>query len=343
MKNAENNRTEYQKFLYSLFKKYGIDYIGESWGELEWKVIVDRLGEHDRTNFYKELSEFNTKNPTDQIWTHKNDEKIEEVESIDESEEVESIDESEEVESIDNDPKSSLMKVCPFCAEDIKKEAIKCKHCGEKIKYEGTFEKAKKTSNYFEPPPSYGFFAAVVICFRKYFDFKGRASRSEFFYFQIFSFLLMFLYAFLFTYFSYGIFINPVELIYGYFFTYENELFLIPHLVILLPTIFVTTRRFHDFNISGWWQLLFYVFAFLPVYGVLIAEISLLIVCAKRGNNYENYYDTVKGKNIASGVSASVGSIVVKEKSTVLDIVQNTIIVMLTIVGLIWLAIYFNL
>ena len=51
--------------------------------------------------------------------------------------------------------------------------------------------------------------------------------------------------------------------------------------------------------------------------------------------------DIVKGKNIASGVNASLGSVVVKEKSTALDIVRNTIIVIGTIVALIWLAYQF--
>ena len=215
MKKLESGRTEYQEFLYSLFIKYGIDSPDELWSNSVWKVIVDnRVSNYARENFYKELSEFNIKNPSDENWTHTSDKKLEEIKTKDENdeirektnaefirrkiketqinvkgkenlEEVESEEETEEKRIADakkaeeesiaatkkaEEEKSiadakkaeeesiaaakkaeeekhiaakneeeietegvestSLFKHCQFCAEDIKKEAIICKHCG---------------------------------------------------------------------------------------------------------------------------------------------------------------------------------------------------------------------
>jgi len=80
---------------------------------------------------------------------------------------------------------------------------------------------------------------AVKTCFKKYFDFKGRASRSEYWYFILFTFL------------GYGAgfllgLIAPVLLwLLGIFV-----------LAILIPAITVAARRLHDINKSGWYQAL---------------------------------------------------------------------------------------
>jgi len=77
MKESGKNRTEYQVFLNSLFVKYSIESPDESWSNSLWKVIVNsRLSDFDRENFYKELSEFNIKNPSDENWTHLSHEEL---------------------------------------------------------------------------------------------------------------------------------------------------------------------------------------------------------------------------------------------------------------------------
>jgi len=77
MKESAKNRTEYQIFLHSLFVKYSIESPDESWSNSLWKVIVNsRLSDFDRENFYKELSEFNIKNPSDENWTHLSHEEL---------------------------------------------------------------------------------------------------------------------------------------------------------------------------------------------------------------------------------------------------------------------------
>lgn len=68
-----------------------------------------------------------------------------------------------------------------------------------------------------------GFVDALKICFSKYFDFSGRARRSEFWYFSLWSVII--------TLFTCGI---------GF-------------LAVFIPSIAVCVRRLHDTGRSGWW------------------------------------------------------------------------------------------
>src|SRR5689334_197445 len=99
---------------------------------------------------------------------------------------------------------------------------------------------------------------AIKTCFSKYADFKGRASRSEYWWFALFVSLV---YVALFQ-------INPTL----------TDLFL---LATLLPSLAVGTRRLHDTNRSGWWQLMWVV----PLIGQLVA-IYLLVQPPKEPNRF---------------------------------------------------------
>lgn len=71
--------------------------------------------------------------------------------------------------------------------------------------------------------PQVAFDEAISGCFKKFATFKGRARRSEYWWFQLFCFLLSIV--------TCGI---------GY-------------IVVLIPNIAVTVRRLHDVGRSGWW------------------------------------------------------------------------------------------
>ena len=87
---------------------------------------------------------------------------------------------------------------------------------------------------------------SISTCMGKYVIFKGRASRSEYWWFFLFT-LIIGLGADLVTVAVYNIG-DPTGQI----------LSLIIYLIFLLPSIAVATRRLHDTGRTGWWQLLYF-------------------------------------------------------------------------------------
>ena len=77
------------------------------------------------------------------------------------------------------------------------------------------------------------FIQSVETCFTKYLDFKGRASRSEYWWFVLF---------------------YTICWIVGYSLGPVIEALII--LGLIIPAIAVCARRLHDINKSGWLQLL---------------------------------------------------------------------------------------
>ena len=93
-----------------------------------------------------------------------------------------------------------------------------------------------------------GFGQSITTCFSKYATFAGRASRSEFWWWVLFVFILSFISNVLDGLFdtTYGAPLGSGEIPVGVIYT-------IVSLVVLLPGISVAVRRLHDTDKSGWW------------------------------------------------------------------------------------------
>jgi len=91
-----------------------------------------------------------------------------------------------------------------------------------------------------------GFVAAVKTCFRKYFTFSGRASRSEFWYWWLFTMIVQFVFDLI------GNLSGASPILLGT----TSTLVLGVSAALWIPSITVMSRRLHDIGRSGWWQLL---------------------------------------------------------------------------------------
>jgi len=113
------------------------------------------------------------------------------------------------------------------------------------------------------------FQTSIKTCFNKYAIFAGRASRSEFWWFFLFGFL--------------GATVAWIidVMIFGYASDAYGPMYLIFLIVTFLPSIAVGTRRLHDTDKTGWWQLLWITF---------IGGILVIIWQATMGENKKNKY-----------------------------------------------------
>jgi uncharacterized membrane protein YhaH (DUF805 family) len=111
-----------------------------------------------------------------------------------------------------------------------------------------------------------GFRDAVKVCLAKYVVFGGRASRAEYGYWLLFTVIAPLVLMLL------GL-ATDTDL------SALNDLFT---LAILLPSIAVGTRRLHDIDRTGWWQLLWFV----PIIGWVV----LSVWACQRGTHGINRY-----------------------------------------------------
>ena len=104
---------------------------------------------------------------------------------------------------------------------------------------------------------------AVTICLtKKYCRFKGRASRSEFWWFCLFTLILNMIVALV------GLLLPALGSIVS----------AVQALWLLLPTVGVTTRRLHDRNLSGWWQVLPLAAVLPAIAGAVLGADGLLVL-----------------------------------------------------------------
>ena len=113
-----------------------------------------------------------------------------------------------------------------------------------------------------------GFQEAVGSCFRKYATFTGRAPRSEFWWFWVFTILVEIAAVVVSGMLLGGSITEVGSSSMGGWFIFASGGWLpgLVHLALILPSLAVAVRRLHDVGRSGWWLLIMFV----PLFGLLL-------------------------------------------------------------------------
>ena len=152
---------------------------------------------------------------------------------------------------------------CPICGNDNPADAQFCGGCGANL--------ISGEASVGTELPMVGFGEAISRAFRNYFNFSGRATRAE--------------------YWWWGLFIVPAGIVLAVVDTLTGTMGMFGdsgllgqlfELAVLVPSLALGARRLHDINRTGWWQLLWFV--------LLIGWIVLIVWAIKRGDKGPNKY-----------------------------------------------------
>lgn len=147
-----------------------------------------------------------------------------------------------------------------------------------------------------------GFGEAVKAGFSNYFNFSGRASRSEFWWWMLFSWIVSWLFSsFLmpdYTSVVLGSSGDPEAIMSAF-----EDIFLSPgyivncliSLALFIPCLSVTVRRLHDIGRSGWWVFLYFI--------ICVGPIILLVWYCKASQDGENQYGPEPNMTYPEGIN----------------------------------------
>lgn len=128
-----------------------------------------------------------------------------------------------------------------------------------------------------------GFGEAIQSGFKNYLTWRGRATRSEFWWWMLFVYLVQIPFSIIYSI-SVQNLVNAGTLEIGMFFNWAYYLMLVVSLVLVLPSISVLIRRLHDTDRSGGW----YWILLIPVVGTIVLLVFTLSASTPGSNRFDN-------------------------------------------------------